>query len=195
MGSRIMKILIVLAAVALMAALSVAVYAYLSTASGSVENKFSVATESDPSINETFTNGIIKESVSVNVGQTGYSVYVRVAIVVTWRNNNNVYAQKPVEGTDYSISLKTGDNDFWFAGEDGFYYHKSPVESGDNTKDLIESCRQLTAAPAGYSLHVEIIAQTIQAAGTTDPDGNGNSVPAVTDAWGVTVTDGNLTKD
>lgn len=195
MGSRKMKVLIALAAVALMAALSVAVYAYLSTAFDSVNNEFSVAPEEDPAINETFANNI-KESVSVNVGQTGYSVYVRVAIVVTWQDdNNNVYAQKPVEGTDYSISLKTGDDGAWFAGEDGFYYHKAPVESGMNTEVLINSCRQLTAAPDGYSLHVEIIAQTIQAAGTTDPDSNGDSVPAVTDAWGVTVTDGNLTKD
>ena len=50
---------------------------------------------------------------------------------------------------------------------------------------LITECKPLKAAPvAGYTLHVEILAQSIQA----EPDA------AVKEAWGVTVTNTNGTK-
>lgn len=90
------------------------------------------------------------------VGNPGYAVYVRVAIVVTWKNaTGQVYGQAPVEGTDYVIEL---DNTDWFEGGDGFYYYSDMVAYDDNTmvtEALIEKCYQKAAAPAdGYTLHV-----------------------------------------
>ena len=166
------------------------------------EHTFKPAEETDPSILEgsdgnTF-NGIMKEQVKVDVGDPGYAVYVRAAIVVNWEQNgdenkNHFHATAPVAGTDYTISLNTGADDPWFLGTDGFYYHKAMVSSGA-TSNLIETCKVVSGkAPDGYHLDVKIIAQTIQALGTTDAvDANGNPTPAVEDAWKVVTVDNNL---
>lgn len=159
------------------------VFAYLkTTATNGVENEFSTAGEVDPTINETF-DGTVKQNVAVNVGDTGgYAVYVRAAIVITWKDKDGkVLGQPPVEGTDYVIDLNATD---WFE-EGGFYYCISPVNSGNNSPVLIKSVQMKSGvtAPSGYGLNVEIISQTIQAVGETDS----GSVPAVTDAWNVDV--------
>lgn len=174
--------------------------AYLSASTGGLTNTFSAAPDSEPTIDESFVDNV-KTDVKVDVGNPGYAVYVRAAIVVNWEkdgdgNENHFHATAPVYGTDYNISLNIADDDPWFLGSDGFYYHKAMVNSG-GTKALIKECKPLVTAPEGYHLSVEIIAQTIQALGTTDNDANGNPVtvgtPAVTDAWGVGVSDGKLT--
>lgn len=183
------RLLPVLLAVTFVIAVTVAtVYAYLSAQTDTVTNTFSADEDPSLTISENFDKQT-KSDVFVQVGETGYTVYVRAAIVVTWKDDNgNVLATKPVAGTDYTIVLNESD---WFE-EDGFYYHKEPVPSGGSTKELIDSCAPISGkTPEGYGLNVEIIAQTIQAKGTTDDDGTS----AVTDAWGVKVdSDGNLTK-
>ena len=164
------------------------VYAYLKTSTPAVNNTFSAAQDPEATITESFDPETEKKNVAVKVGDTGYSVYVRAVIVVTWKNaeNGDVLATKPVAGTDYEISLNTSD---WFE-KDGFYYHEEPVPSKGTTADLIISCKPIAGkTPAGYGLNVEIVAQTIQAAGKTDA----GDIPAVTDAWGVAVNaDGTL---
>lgn len=180
---------IVLAVLLLVLIASGSAYAYLKW-SGGVNNDFSYESSVDPAVSETFNN-VTKSNVKVDVGNTGYSVYVRVAVVATWTNSaGQVHAKVPEAGTDYSLNLSlTADG--WFKGDDGYYYYAAPVESEGSTLVLITECKPLKAAPAdGYKLNVDIVAQTIQSAGTTD---SGN-VPLVTKAWGVTVgADGNLT--
>lgn len=198
MGSRKQKWLAaILIAMLAITATTGAVYAYLSATTDSVENTFTAAPTHTIDIRETFPTGVTnptKENIKVDVGNPGYAVYVRVAIVVTWQNAaNEVYGQAPVEDTDYKIEL---DNSNWFEGSDGFYYYSQMVAyDGENdgtkvTEALIDQCYQTAPAPAdGYTLHVEIIAQTIQAKGSTDDD----DIPAVTDAWEVVkVVDGQL---
>lgn len=177
-------ILSVVAALSFVSMLSVGpTYAYLRLyAPHEVENRFTPDESRTPSISETFTvNGTSKSDVTVNVGNTGYAVYVRAAIVVTWKNGDNVLAVSPVRGTDYTLSIGDG----WQSASDGFYYYRQPVdsESSYTTGVLINSCT-VTGAPeeSGYTLNVEIIVQTIQAEGTNESD-----VPAVTEAWGCTV--------
>lgn len=170
------------------------VTAYLSYVTDPVTNTFQAAQAVNPTVNETFDN-TVKSNVSVNVGNTsvnndaGYSVYVRAAVIVTWKDSaGNVLGKVPVEGTDYEISFNKND---WFLKGD-YWYHKAAVNSQGNTADLITSCKMKNgaAAPDGYKLNVEILAQTIQALGTTDAD----NTPAVTDAWKVRVdADGKLT--
>lgn len=165
------------------------VTAYLSYVTNPVTNTFQAAQAVDPTVNETFENNV-KSNVSVNVGNTSYSVYVRAAVIVTWKNaeDGNVLGKVPVEGTDYEITF---DETNWFF-KDGFWYHREAVNSQGNTADLITSCKMKEGAeaPDDYKLNVEILAQTIQALGTTDAD----NTPAVTDAWKVRVgTDGKLT--
>lgn len=184
-------LLILTAAAAL---LTGTVTAYLSYVTNPVTNTFQAAQAVDPTVNETFEENV-KSNVSVNVGNTsvnndaGYSVYVRAAVIVTWKDSaGDVLGKVPVEGTDYEISFN---DEAWFVKGD-YWYHKAAVNSKENTADLITSCKMKEGAsvPTGYSLNVEILAQTIQALGTTDAD----NTPAVTDVWKVRVdADGKLT--
>jgi hypothetical protein len=183
------------------------VAAYLSMSHTPVKNTFTAETEAQPTIEETFQEDIslVKKNVCVNVGDPGYAVYVRAAVVITWQDDaGNVLAQSPVQNKDYTIQWNDGadevadnDDDPWFQHTDGFWYCKAPVNSGV-TPILIESCTP-TEEKGDYHLNVEIIAQTIQALGTTDEtvDGEGNpvpTVPAVTAAWGVNVSTEEATK-
>lgn len=202
MGLRNNRIIALLLALCLVVSLTVAVYAYLSATDGPVTNTFTPDVETNPSIDETFTDNV-KTNVSVNVGELDYAVYVRAAIVVTWQKTVtvdgveqvHVYGQLPVAETDYSIDINAGNDKPWFQQGD-FYYYRQKVDSTEpnsnvSTAALINSVTEKADAnkPDGYTLHVEIIAQTIQALGGTDAD----DTPAVTDAWGISVdSDGKL---
>lgn len=158
------------------------VFAYLKLSTPKADNSFTSAQSVNPQIKEEAFDGSVKNNVTVNVGETGYSVYVRAAVVVTWQDEaGNVYITPPVAGTDYSISYGT---DNWTQEGDGYWYYKSAVESGGETAPLITECRPLKAAPIeGYTLNVKVIAQTIQCAGFTDADGSS----AIQNAWKHTV--------
>lgn len=187
------------------------VVAYLSYSTDAVKNTFTAEEATDPTVVETFDKvKDTKTDVKVAVGDLGYAVYVRAAVVVTWKNEagevvptgknaagevmgiwkdaeSNVHFTGPVEGVNYDMTIGSG----WFKGDDGFYYHKKPVDEDltNVTSDLIVSCAPKEGqTPVGCGLNVEIIAQTIQAVGTTDADGT----PAVTDAWKVQVVNGEL---
>ena len=175
----------VLIAIVVLGLVSGGVLAYLSTSTGPVTNTFQADAPTNPSISETM-NDNTKTNVSVNVGDPGYAVYVRAAVVVTWKDTNgNVLAQAPVEGTDYAIDWNvdtaTDQDKPWFK-HGGFYYYESMVNTNGTTAVLINSCTP-KVNKGDYTLSVEIIAQTIQALGTADAD----DTPAVENAWGVKV--------
>lgn len=162
----------ILVAIAVLGLVSGGVVAYLSTSTGEVTNTFEADAPTNPAINDT--------AYSVNVGDPGYAVYVRAAVVVTWKDTEgNVLAAMPKKDTDYEIGMNTTD---WFE-HGGFWYHKSMVNTDGSTEALITSCTA-HASQGDYTLSVEIIAQTIQALGSTDGD---NPIPAVQQAWGVEV--------
>lgn len=186
------------------------VVAYLSDSTGEVKNTFTAEETADPSVAESFDNDT-KTDVKIEVGDPGYAVYVRAAVVVTWKDkdgqvvpagenaagevmgiwedaDNTVHFTGPVEGVNYTMTIGSD----WFKGSDGFYYHRKPVDKGQSnvTADLIVNCSPVEGkTPVGCGLNVEIVAQTIQAVGTTDAD----DTPAVTDAWKVNVVNGELT--
>lgn len=122
------------------------------------------------------------------VGDIGYSVFVRAAVVVNWKDaNGNILAKNAEEDVDYRFSPDSG----WFKADDGYYYYKSAVESGDETTSLVKGFTALSDAPEGYSLSVDISAEVIQMAGSTDDD----DTPTVAAVWGCTVTSyGMITK-
>lgn len=167
----------------------ITVFAYLSAFTGPLNNMFSVFSNPVTTVNDTMDVVNSKKTNScVNVGNPGYAVYVRAAIVITWeKSDGSVHAEVPLEGTgkDYLISLNETD---WLKGADGFYYYRDMITSGD-TAPLIVSLTEINQPPEDFTMHVEIIAQTIQALGTTDV----SDIPAVVDAWGVTLTDGVIT--
>lgn len=159
---------------------SVAV-AYLSANVSGVFNYFKAAEANLPEIMEEF-DGNEKKNVYVSVNSENYAVYVRAAIVVTWKKTagGEVLGRSPQEGTDYTITMNETD---WFEQE-GFWYCKKAVT--DQTPNLIISCQPVSAAPEdGYALNVEIIAQTVQAIGRTE----GNE-PIVQTVWPVSGGDG-----
>lgn len=193
-------ILAVFAAIVLAAVLVGAVYAALQGKTETpVENSMSAEKDPEPTVVETWDNKV-KKNVMVNVGNPGYSVYVRADIVVTWKDKDgNVYSKLPEAGKDFTIDLTTVSGtpttlNTWFLGADGFYYYTSPVVSG-NTAVLINECKvkeDTAQIPEGYQLSVEIIAQTIQYKGTTDRDAN---ITAVEDAWHVTLSQDPVSAD
>lgn len=193
---RMPRMLLVGVILLILLAGSALAYLFSSTREGATSN-FTPAKDSDPTINDT--------SFYVNVGDPSYAVYVRAVIVVNWEEDGKegtYHATAPVAGTDYTLTLNTSD---WFNGSDGFYYHKAMVDSNSTTAKLINSCTAITPGPdvydengnleTDYKLNVQLIAQTIQALGTTDNDVNGNPVavgiPAVEDAWKVVTVDSN----
>ena len=145
--------------------------AYLVDTSAEVTNTF-IPGKVDPGIEEQF-DGSVKENVVItNTGNV--PAYIRAMIVVTWVDEkNNVLLEKPVQGTDYTMS---GPVTGWQKGSDGYYYWSEKVSEGEATGNLITECEQL-AQKEGYSLSVEILTQSIQA----DPK------TAVESVWPVTV--------
>ena len=191
-GRRVNKKVLISVVVAALAVVigAVAVFAYLSGKSGSVENSFD--SHSDPAL--TVSTGA--DSVAVN--DSGYSVYIRAAVIVTWQKTDNgqtlVYATAPSPATDYTITfanLLAVDADLvpgqWTLGNDGFYYYTSPVANGASTKPLYNSVavKDTATVPEGYSLKVEFATQAVQAIGTTDNATYAAGTLAVVDAWDV----------
>lgn len=176
---------LVLLVLALVSAMAVPIFARYVKQTEELVNTFSHTDRSQPEISEDF-DGTVKENVLVKVGDTGYPVYVRATIVITWKTKDGiVHYKKPVPDTDYEIVLNETD---WELDEDGYYYYKYAVPSNGETSYLIVSCRQpdgFEPPEEGYFLSVEIIAQTVQAVGSTDVSGDPTKpgTPAYKDAW------------
>ena len=155
--------------------------AYLFTHTESVINIFQPA-EAPNNIEETM-NGTVKENVYISVPSLSdrpraVKVFVRVAMIATWQDaDGNIASVAPVAGTDYKVVPGSSK---WVQHTDGFYYYKESVNPGDNTENLFNSIRAVNdGAPAGHTLHIEILSQSIQA------EGGKGSTKAVIDAWGV----------
>ena len=178
------KVSLLLVSLVLIAAIAVgSTVAFIATSTEPITNIFNPANVTID-IDEKFDNGVKTDVKVKNTGNT--DAFIRAKIVVTWKDaDGNVSATKPVEGTDYTMTLNTAD---WFLGSDGFYYCRTSVApNGGSTPVLITACKKVDGVtpPDGYDLSVEIIASGIQ----STPDG------AVTEAWGMTVdANGQLTK-
>ena len=170
-------------ALGLMLTLSVGgTIAYLITDTRPVEKTFTPGNVACQVIED--FNGTTKSNVKIkNTGNT--DAYIRAAIVVTWQNaSGNVLGKAPVLGSDYTLKLAT-DTGWNITTSDGYYYYATAVSVNNSTGILINECTVLKPAPAeGYTLCVEVLADAIQA----------TPINAVKDAWGVTVTDGTISK-
>lgn len=114
------------------------------------------------------------------VGDIGYTVYVRAAVIANWKTEDgSIYGKNAEEGTDYTFTA----GEDWFKADDGYYYYSNPVESGGETSALITDFSAITEAPNGCSLSVDISAEIIQESGSTDDD----DTPTVTAVWGCTI--------
>lgn len=157
-----------------------ATLAYLHTTAGPVTNTFEPG-KVPPTIVEEFDQNVKKSVEIKNLGNV--DAFVRVALVVTWQDAaGNVANVAPVKGTDYDFALNT---EAWDAGSDGFYYHKTSVAPNGLTANMFTgegaSVKTPNNAPEGYTLHIEVVASTIQA------DYNGTGAHPAATHWGVAV--------
>ncbi|MBP3331777.1 MAG: hypothetical protein J6K90_04310 [Tidjanibacter sp.] len=172
--------------------------AYIFTETEPVENTFNPSKVScavvengyEPVSGEIQNISDIKSNVQIkNTGDT--DAYIRVAVVVNWMDEagTKVWATKPVEDTEYSITYANKTN--WVKGSDDYwYYTKSvpPTDGSNLTEILIEKATQNTEGPKGtdgtqYYLSIEIVASAIQSTPET----------VVENHWGVTVENGVIT--
>ena len=139
-----------------------------------IDNEFILGTVST-SVEETFENNIKKDVSIKNTGNV--NSYIRASIIISYKDSNNVIlSDTPIENTDYIIDFSQSTN--WiYSNTDGFYYYKLPVEPNTNTDILIDECKDLQEYQDKI-LNVDIVTQSIQA----EPSS------AVTEAWGVNIT-------
>ncbi len=134
--------------------------AFLTDKTDEVQNTFT-PTSVRIDIPESF-DGTTKSNVQVkNTGDI--NAYVRAMVVVSWQNDKgDVYAPAPVESVDYEIDWY--DSGWVEAG--GYYYYTSAIEPGKSTSNLIDrAIQKQNCADGSYKLHIEIIAESIQAEG------------------------------
>lgn len=167
-------------------------------------NEFESIGSKNPSVNngELDKDGKLK-NVTFNVGNTGYPVYVRVMVIVTWKNAEEgdiLYIQPqpklPEADTeaDYEVTYNTSEwmllgGYYYFIGSDSINennpdYLNGVVKSGKTTSALVTELVQLKSLESpfdDYKLDVEFIVQTVQAVGYTDDD----KLTACEDAWGL----------
>lgn len=124
------------------------------------------------------------EDGSFDVTNTGkVKSYIRAAIAVNWMDApGNVNGIDPA-ASDYTLTVNT--TDWWQDSSTGYYYYKYPVNPDNVTNDLITGygLAANVTAPTGYELCVEVVAEAIQADGTTDTA----DVPAYEDAWEIDI--------
>ncbi len=119
------KLIISLAACAVIMAGIGGTYAVLTASTTDVTNTFKVEEVIETKIEEDWTEGQLDKTVSVkNVGQDNAFIRARVTIspddVATWKYNN----------TD-------GGKNYWKEGSDGWYYYKKVVPPGGKTSPLM----------------------------------------------------------
>lgn len=142
--------------------------AWLMDSTPKVKNEF-IPGDVTPEVTEGF-DGNVKSDVKIqNTGNV--DAYIRAKLVFTWQNKaGEVLGVAPTFG-DYTI---TWEKKGWEEGFGGYYYYTSKVGSGESTGVLATGIKQITPNPAeGYTLHVEVLAESIQA----EPEN------AVIDAW------------
>jgi len=149
-------------------------FAYLATKTTDVVNTFTPANVPIEVVEETF-DGEIKENVTIK-NNGNIPAYIRATYVVNWANEDGEIWGTPPTATEYTIEPG---NSWKLIG--GYYYHKTPVDAGASTNVFIVSCslNDGVIPPDGYSLRVDILAQSVQ----SEPE------TAMYDLWGVTPDD------
>ncbi len=180
--NRKSKLLIISVVSLILALISTVTIAFIVDRTEPVVNNFNYATVSCK-VNEESFDGKVKNNVTIeNTGEV--ESYIRAKVVVTWvsEDGTKVTAAKPQENTDYTISYSNNQN--WQLCSDGYWYYTLPVDIGESTKTLIESCSLSPNAviPDGFYLSVEIVGSAIQS----------TPVSAVTDKWNISVNNGIL---
>ncbi len=164
------KPLLMIAALALVVALSIGLTSAFLTSQQGLTNTFTPGKVSCEVV-ENVSDGK-KTVVQVKNPQTDDAVpaYIRVAVVA-----NTVDAEGNITGNVEDFTFKLGDG---WTENGGYYYCNTPVVPGDQTADLLDSSITLDG------IQVTVLAQAIQAHGVT------GDLMAAEDAWKVNPTTG-----
>ena len=172
-------LLIVAAALFLLVASIGGTLAWLTHKTDAVTNTFKPGYSKVEVINGKDNEDTAKKVVQIrNIGNI--PAFVRVAIVPVWRDGDKIVGLSPDQ---YTLTIGKG-----WVEKDGFYYHTASVPVDGATGDLIEAFSvqddKLGSEYEGLTLDLQVLAQSIQAEGVTE-----KNIPAVTDAWGISVSD------
>lgn len=163
-------LMVFVAIVLLVTAITVPVAAYMIKKTGSFESDFTPATV-ECKVNETFEN-LVKASITVT-NKGDIDAYVRVKLVTYYvGEDGNVLANKTATIADFTLG------DGWLKGSNNTYYYKTKVGANGTTNNLLGMSITLANGQV-----VVVLAEAIQA----DP------TDAVTNAWGVTIENGVIT--
>lgn len=168
--------------------------AYLKSETTQVENTFELVEVPNEVIED--INGNQKNNVRIKNNSDSEDAYIRATVVATWvkldsngKPTSTVYGEKPVENVDYSIKW-TKENWEEYPVDSDVYYYKSDVKPGEETGELFTECSpkltdgKTSNQPDGYTLSIEIMAQSIQADGK-----NAEGKTPVELAWGTEVAE------
>ncbi len=173
------KALIVCCAALLCAAVA-ATLAIILVVSDPIKNVF-VTPKLDNEIIEEFDG---EEKTSVVVKNKGnIDEFVRVTVVVNWKNEDGSVLAKTVDKDYYTLEVNT--NAWTLNGK--YWYHNKSVAKNKTTAEFLKSGTKVALTekgkanvPEGYSLSVEILADAIQA----------EPADAIEEAWGLSAEDG-----
>lgn len=118
---------------------------------------------------ETF-EGNMKSDVKVtNTGNV--PVYIRVALIPAWVDDNGNIAAKPASLSDCTITwgetgTETLSDSGWFEGSDGFYYCKTAVAPGGISPVLIYQCI-VNDTSQEFDFELQVIASAVQSLPTS----------------------------
>ena len=171
-AARVYRTAVLLIAVLLLIGTAVgSTAAFLVTKTGPVVEDFAYAQVSCQ---------VTRSDNALAVQNTGTAqAYIRASYAVNWRDGDeNIAAAVP---EDYSCDLDENQG-AWVEGGDGYFYYPDPVDPGDEAPSLLTCSAPYPEYPK-YTLSVEVVAEAIQS----------NPAEAAEDAWGVTVSNGELT--
>ena len=117
-------------------------------------------------VTNSFTPGEVKCSVNEKYEITNdgnVDAFIRAAVVINWENDaGDISGIAPVAGTNYTLKLGTD----WEKVGDYYYYKKVVTFDGATEKTAsVVTVSNVTGAPDGFELVVEILAEAIQAEG------------------------------
>ena len=189
MRAKTWKALIVAAlAVVILTAAVGGTMAWLSTQTPDLTNTFVPAKVTCKVVEPGWVNGTSATKSNVSIQNTGTTdAYIRAMIVANWctaadtNGKTKVVAPYAVNASHFP-GLPGSD---WVKHSDGFYYYTKPVAPNQTTDSyLFTSCTPNNAEkPEGADhLEVNIICQAVQS----------TPANAVTEAWGVTISNGSV---
>lgn len=171
---------ILLASLVLILALTIGTtVAFLIDSTNTVENTF-LPVEVGTDIQETFVNNSKSSIKFQNTGDV--PAYIRAKILMYWTLNENGTESIVPGPPPFNVTINIKEDNGWVEYE-GIYYYTKQVPANAYTAELLDEAVTLINIPEGYTFHMQVLGEAIQA----------EPASAVQDAWNVTIANGSVT--